>query len=85
MARKAGLRRTFNAQAGKCFYCAIDMSLNDYSGLHAPTRDHLLPKSKGGKLDEYNTVCACWKCNQEKGDMPAAVFMGILRRRLDRA
>ena len=31
------------------------------------TKDHIIPKSKGGKdhLDNYNTMCS--KCNNEKG------------------
>lgn len=39
-----------------------------------PTRDHVHPKSKGGR----STVMACYECNQIKGDMlPTewAVFM----------
>lgn len=30
-----------------------------------PTRDHVLPRSRGGRV----TVPACWTCNNIKGDM----------------
>jgi 5-methylcytosine-specific restriction endonuclease McrA len=42
-----------------CFYC-------DEPG---DTVDHLTPTSRGGKLYSLdNCVCACLKCNREKGD-----------------
>lgn len=32
------------------------------------TRDHLVPKSRGGKDAWENVVAACYKCNHRKGD-----------------
>jgi 5-methylcytosine-specific restriction endonuclease McrA len=32
------------------------------------TRDHFIPKSKGGKNIARNIVAACEKCNKEKAD-----------------
>lgn len=69
----------------KCFYC----------GKVANTKDHVVPKSRGGRYK----VHACLKCNQEKADMTlpeyrvflakkrgvsvgAIVFHGDRRRRL---
>lgn len=33
------------------------------------TIDHIVPSSKGGKSEWYNTVAACKKCNNKKGNM----------------
>jgi hypothetical protein len=45
-----------------CTYCRREMV--PYSNTH-PTRDHVIPKSKGGR----KTVWCCTKCNNAKGDM----------------
>ena len=43
-----------------CQYCGCKRDL---------TVDHIMPKSRGGDPDTFeNTVCACFKCNNEKGD-----------------
>lgn len=31
--------------------------------------DHVIPRSKGGKLTWTNTVCACINCNVKKGNI----------------
>lgn len=33
------------------------------------TVDHLVPRTAGGTDDPANLVCACWICNQTKGDL----------------
>jgi hypothetical protein len=48
-----------------CHWCErVLEAVNSLSRL-AATRDHVHPKSKGGK----KTVWACWGCNMLKGDM----------------
>ncbi|MBG9445583.1 hypothetical protein ABE66_13205 [Cytobacillus firmus] len=39
------------------------------------TIDHLIPKSKGGKTTFSNCVCACEKCNKEKGNLSIKEFL----------
>lgn len=39
-----------------------------------PTRDHIHPKSRGGKM----TVWACWRCNNLKGDMTEQQWIAYL-------
>jgi 5-methylcytosine-specific restriction endonuclease McrA len=54
----------------KCVYCGKE-HLDPWAKEDAnkATIDHLIPKSKGGKvLDEENFVIACFKCNQDKGN-----------------
>jgi hypothetical protein len=38
------------------------------------TIDHIIPWSKGGRTNMANCICACEKCNGERGDKPAEVF-----------
>tara|TARA_B110000037_G_scaffold189043_1_gene220942 strand:- start:98 stop:628 length:531 start_codon:yes stop_codon:yes gene_type:complete len=45
-----------------CQYCKQMFSYKDL------TLDHVVPKSKGGKLTWENTVTACRKCNNQKGN-----------------
>lgn len=45
-----------------CIYCRRDMERE--TATH-PTRDHVVPKSKGG----IDTVWACYQCNNIKGCM----------------
>ncbi len=58
--------------SGYCFFCG--QSLRKYKGLgrqpfpkNSYTRDHLIPRSKGGGY--YDTVSACLGCNQDKKDL----------------
>lgn len=54
----------------RCAYC--DKPLQDggrYDHPDAPTRDHFIPRCKGGRRGENNSVYACWSCNQLKGSV----------------
>jgi len=44
-----------------CPYCLKPMSPKEM------TRDHVIPKSRGGKTEESNIIIVCKRCNQEKG------------------
>ena len=45
-----------------CMYCGHKFSLSEL------TRDHVMPKSRGGKDAYENLVIACKACNNRKGD-----------------
>jgi CRISPR/Cas system Type II protein with McrA/HNH and RuvC-like nuclease domain len=47
----------------QCYYC------REYLTDLNRTKDHVIPKSKGGKLSKDNKVFACRKCNRNKGDL----------------
>lgn len=58
-----------------CPYCAREMDIT-ISWL-APTRDHYpVPRSRGGQ----KTIICCRKCNEVKGDMSAAEWLGFRAR-----
>ncbi len=46
----------------QCMYCGHFFKRREL------TRDHILPKSRGGIDDWMNVVAACRRCNQFKGD-----------------
>jgi 5-methylcytosine-specific restriction endonuclease McrA len=46
-----------------CAYCG-----NHFSGVHSLSRDHILPRSKGGEDNWMNVVTSCRPCNHRKGD-----------------
>lgn len=54
------LRQIFNLYGGVCQYCLKEIK---YS---VATKDHVLPKSKGGENFDNNIVLACKKCNNKK-------------------
>lgn len=47
----------------KCAYCGKEFNLFD-----RPTRDHVIPISKGGHNTKENVVPACGSCNSKKHD-----------------
>ena len=54
-------RALFQRDNYQCLYCG---HFFDYHNL---TRDHILPRSKGGRDVWQNVVSACRRCNQHKG------------------
>lgn len=48
-----------------CPYCLKTLPLSE------ATRDHVIPRSRGGKTEPENIVLACGKCNQQKGALTA--------------
>lgn len=54
---------------GECPYCGRIMRAR-HPHLK-PTRDHVLPRSKGGTA----ILFVCWRCNNEKGDTMPDVYL----------
>ncbi len=63
----------FFTKESECYYCKV--SLNE----KIRTRDHLHPKSKGGKLNNLNKIFACRTCNYEKADMTIGEWLEKLK------
>lgn len=72
--RRSGIVDLFNSQGGFCCYCCKPMTLA-YGKTNSITRDHVVPRSQGGSSRESNIAGACYKCNQEKRDMPLVIFL----------
>ena len=47
----------------QCLYCGHKFKTEDL------TIDHIIPKSKGGKMEWMNVVLACVECNNKKGNL----------------
>lgn len=60
-AKKPKRRGVMRTDPTKCHYC------KNHFETYELTRDHIVPKSKGGLNRVWNIVPACLKCNQEKG------------------
>lgn len=46
----------------RCGYCLKKLKFNEV------TKDHIIPRIKGGKSEWKNLVCSCSHCNTKKGD-----------------
>jgi len=57
-----------------CFYCSDP----------ATTRDHVIPRAKGGRKTAENRVDACFSCNQIKADLTLEEFYVQFRKRVAR-
>lgn len=60
------LRVKYEKLGKKCFYCERHMPFSRI------TRDHIIPKSKGGTLK--HAVFACHRCNQMKANLSLQQF-----------
>jgi hypothetical protein len=58
--RVSGLRQIFNIYGGVCQYCHKDIKFS------LATKDHVMPKTKGGTNHDSNIVLACKRCNNKK-------------------
>jgi 5-methylcytosine-specific restriction endonuclease McrA len=66
-------RNIFLRDGYRCQYCGASCRKH-------PTIDHILPKSRGGQTSWKNSVTACLRCNQRKGNKtPNEAHMPLLR------
>lgn len=72
----AGRRRLFIQQGKRCYYCGVRMKLDGLNTGNSATLDHIIARSKGGPAaPSQNCVAACAKCNNERGDRDARIFL----------
>lgn len=75
VAERVSTRHIGRKSKGRCWYCGVsflDQKL---------TRDHLVPKSKGGLSAASNLVLSCEPCNYAKADMSLDAYRTILAAR----
>jgi 5-methylcytosine-specific restriction endonuclease McrA len=70
---------------GTCFYCERPLLVpgeGPRKCRRMTTRDHLIPRSQGGKRNTDNIVAACYGCNNRRGDLPWLVFFAMVRKEM---
>jgi len=63
---------------GRCCYCEVQLTYNHIKDPTHKTREHVIPKSKGGKIIKP----CCFECNQEKGGLMLHSYIQFLNYRL---
>lgn len=58
-----------------CYYCGVIMGKRKAK---KPTRDHVVPKFKGGTNKNSNIVWCCLDCNRSKGSLTLDEFRAVL-------
>lgn len=79
------LKRLRKRFGGRCFYCRVDLTLPREPNSRKKTRvtrDHLIPKSRGGRQGNPNVVAACYACNNLRGNMPWLDYLVLIRLRI---
>lgn len=56
---------------GLCTWCGYDLTKSNAR----PSRDHLVPKIKGGPVRLENEVVACGSCNGKRGHTPPTAWI----------
>lgn len=59
-----------------CVWCS-----RPFDGLVRPTREHVIPRIKGGPSWLENEVAACARCNRERGHATPVQWLGEVVRR----
>jgi 5-methylcytosine-specific restriction endonuclease McrA len=81
-----GRLRRFVGKA--CPFCGIIMSRrNGFNYPSAPSRDHDIPRSRGGLHVDSNILICCRSCNEDKGSLTANEYRAVragLASRLDK-
>src|ERR1035437_2306031 len=73
-------KHDFKSDLSTCYYCKQSVELlSKGNTLYKLTKDHVFPKSLGGKLDK-NFVYACNYCKGRKGDLTIQEWRNILKK-----
>lgn len=57
-----------------CVWCGRELWLRDL------TREHVVPRSRGGHMTTENAVVACRACNKRRGSKPVDAYVRELQR-----
>lgn len=57
------IQRRIKENSGRlCYICGEKVQVDNFA-----TIDHVIPKKFGGKDEEWNLRCCCFRCNKDKG------------------
>jgi hypothetical protein len=70
------LRLAIDRDGARCVWCG-----RAFGALVAPTREHLVPRAKGGPSWLENEVPACRRCNAERGHRSVVEWLEECERR----
>ncbi|MCB0879417.1 MAG: HNH endonuclease [Thermoleophilia bacterium] len=76
MAPQQRLEHLLELGGHACAWCGYDLTRSNAR----PTRDHVVPKIKGGPTRLENEVAACGSCNSRRGHTAPAQFIEESRR-----
>ena len=76
MAPAARLDHLLEAGSWRCAWCGYDLTKPNAR----PTRDHVVPKIKGGPTRLENEVASCASCNRQRGHASPSQFIESSRR-----
>lgn len=65
---------SLNFNSTRCFYCE-----RKFDNKIKKTKEHIIPKSKGGNNNLNNLVYACIECNELRGNMEFYEFKDYLQ------
>ena len=72
----ARLQLTLELDGAQCIWCGRTLA-----GLVPATREHLVPRVKGGPSWRENEVAACRRCNSQRGHQPVVAWLEECQRR----
>lgn len=73
---QARLEHLLEIGGNRCAWCGYDLSKPNAR----PTRDHVVPKIKGGPTRLENEVASCGSCNRQRGHAAPSQFIETSRR-----
>jgi hypothetical protein len=76
MSSEARLYHLLEIGGGRCAWCGYDLTKPNAR----PTRDHIVPKIKGGPTRLENEVASCGSCNQKRGHASPSQYVETSRR-----
>lgn len=80
MKRKFGPYRMKSFLGRHCPYCGVTMNRDrGWNSSQEPSRDHRVPRSRGGSDAPENIIVCCRRCNEEKGSLTAEEYMAVRR------
>ncbi len=71
MSSEARIEHLLELQDYQCAWCGYDLTKPNAR----PTRDHVVPKIKGGPTRLENEVASCGSCNRQRGHRSPSQFI----------